>query len=327
MLYILTGGDEFSVHRALDDIKKGLGSSAEVDMNMVTLDGRQVTIDDLRGACETVPFLASKRLVVIEGLLGRFAKGRDRKAAKSGGDSHKAYGPLAAYLKSIPDFTVVVLIEDIAGNNPLFNELAGSAQVRTFAPLGGDQLGQWVRQRLAAAGGKISRPALEALVRRVGGDLYTMAGEVDKLMAFARARTIEESDVRALVSDIQESSVFALVDAILDHRAGVAENILEEFLERGAAPAYLITMILRQAGLIVRARDLKERRVPRPQMQTRLGLRDFALSKTLQQAGRYQTARLKQVYARLLETDLAIKTGRLNGDFALNILIAELAAE
>ena len=30
---------------------------------------------------------------------------------------------------------------------------------------------------------------------------------------------------------------------------------------------------------------------------------------------------------RLLETDLAIKTGKLNGDFALNILIAEVAAK
>ncbi len=154
-----------------------------------------------------------------------------------------------------------------------------------------------------------------------------VAGEVDKLLAFARGRTIEDDDVRALVSDIQESTVFALVDAILDHRAGAAENILEEFLERGAAPAYLIAMILRQAGLIVRARDLKERRLPRPQIQSRLGLRDFALRTTLEQAGRYQTARLKQVYARLLETDLAIKTGKLNGDFALNILIAELAAK
>ncbi len=325
MLYILTGSDDFSVHRALDDIKKGIGSPAEVDMNTVTLDGRQVTIDDLRGACETVPFMASKRLVVIEGLLGRFAEGRDRRLANAGGESNKAYGPLAAYLKSIPDFTIVVLIDDVAGNSPLFGELAGFAQVKTFAPLRGAQVGQWVTQRLAAAGGKISRPALDDLVRRVGGNLYTMAGEVDKLLTFARGRAIEESDVRALVSDSQESSVFALVDAILDHRAGVAENILEEFLERGAAPAYLLSMILRQAGLIVRARDLKERRVPQPQIQSRLGLRDFALRKTLEQAGRYQTARLKQVYARLLETDLAIKTGKLNGDFALNILIAELA--
>jgi DNA polymerase III delta subunit len=35
-------------------------------------------------------------------------------------------------------------------------------------------------------------------------------------------------------------------------------------------------------------------------------------------------ARLKEVYHQLLETDLAIKTGRYNAELALNILIAEL---
>jgi len=41
-------------------------------------------------------------------------------------------------------------------------------------------------------------------------------------------------------------------------------------------------------------------------------------------ANRYSLPRLKEVYHRLLEADLAIKTGKLDSELALNILIAEL---
>ncbi|MFC1942384.1 hypothetical protein ACFLWU_04110, partial [Chloroflexota bacterium] len=42
------------------------------------------------------------------------------------------------------------------------------------------------------------------------------------------------------------------------------------------------------------------------------------------QANKYSLARLKEVYHRLLEADLSIKTGKYDGELALNILIAEV---
>jgi len=41
--------------------------------NTNILDGRQVTADELRAVCESAPFLSEKRLVIIKGLLERFA--------------------------------------------------------------------------------------------------------------------------------------------------------------------------------------------------------------------------------------------------------------
>jgi len=51
---------------------------------------------------------------------------------------------------------------------------------------------------------------------------------------------------------------------------------------------------------------------------------DFALRKISEQAERYPLERLKKVYSKLLEADLSIKTGRYEGELALNILIATL---
>jgi DNA polymerase-3 subunit delta len=128
-----------------------------------------------------------------------------------------------------------------------------------------------------------------------------------------------------VVSYVQEANVFAMVDAILEFKAGVAEQLLEQLLQQGATPAYLLAMLSRQVRMIVRVKDLKSQGKSEAEIQNKLALAsDFVLRKTSEQAGRYSLARLKEVYHKLLEADLAIKTGRLDPELALNILIAEL---
>ena len=72
MLYILTGPDDFSLNEALEEIKRGLGDRLLLASNTSVLDGKQVTPDQLRAVCQAMPFLAEKRLVIVEGLLERF---------------------------------------------------------------------------------------------------------------------------------------------------------------------------------------------------------------------------------------------------------------
>ena len=61
------------------------------------------------------------------------------------------------------------------------------------------------------------------------------------------------------------------------------------------------------------------------EIQNRLGVTaDFAFRKIMEQADSYPLPRLRRVYAQLLEADLAIKTGKYDGELALNILIATL---
>ena len=128
-----------------------------------------------------------------------------------------------------------------------------------------------------------------------------------------------------VVSYAQESNVFAMVDAILEFKPGLAEKLLQQLLREGAAPAYLLFMLWRQVQMIVRVKELRSRGEPEAEIQDRLGLpSEFTLRKTIEQADRYPLPRVKEVYHKLLEADLAIKTGKYEGELALNILIAEL---
>ena len=329
-MYILTGEDDFSLTRALDEIKKEIGDPAALAMSITTLEGQQVTPEQLRTVCETVPFLSGKRLVIVEGLLARFEpRIRPRRQVRSrqvnnDADKHK---PFSACLEKLPESTIAVLIDGkIGGGNPLFKELNGRATVRNFPLIKGPKLSQWAQSRVAAEGGSISPKALTLLTRLVGSNLWIMASEIDKLILFAKNRRIEEEDVKTIVGYTQEVTVFTMIDAILGSKAEPAAQSLQRLLQDGAAPTYLLTMLARQVQMIVRARELKSKRTSNTEIQSKLGItQEFVLRKTLEQAGRYSLPRLREVYHHLLETDLSIKTGQYDAELALTILVAELS--
>ena len=330
MLYILNGEDDFSLTWALDEIKKGLGDPSLLSTNTTLLNGQNVTPDQLRMVAETVPFLAENRLVIVQGLLGRFesqGKAPRKKATPANGRENDAKS-LAAAMANLPDSTILVLTDGwIKSANPLLKLISG-AKVMSFPLLRGDVLRQWIKKEAAAQGADMSPPALDLLARLVGGNLWIMSSEINKLALFASGRSVEVDDIKAVVSSAQEANVFAMVDAILDFKVGVAEKLLEQLLQQGASPAYLLVMLSRQVRLVVRAKELRRQRKPDMEIQSRLGLKsEFPFRKTLEQAQRYPLERLKQVYKRLLQANLSIKMGRYDGGLALNLLIADLCPQ
>lgn len=327
MLHVLIGEDEYSIHQSLEEIKRGIGDPGALMANTTVLDG-QVKLDQLRAVSETVPFLAEKRLVICEGMLARFEPGgkTGRKKAPPA-DRQEECRAVADAVSRVPDFTELVLLDGrIGSRNPLLRELSAVTRVRSFPLLKEAKLRQWIERRVTGAGGSIAPRAVDMLVRFVGGNLWVMANEVDKLVLFARGRRIEEGDIREVVSYAQEANVFAMVDAILEAKTGIAQKLLQQMLNQGAVPAYLLVMLSRQVQLMVRVRELRGQGKSRNDIQHKLGLTsDFVLHKVWEQADRYSPARLRKVYHKLLEADLSIKTGKYDGELALDILVAELS--
>jgi DNA polymerase-3 subunit delta len=328
MLYILYGQDDFSLNQAVQEIKTGLGDQETVAANTISLEGQHLTLGELRNKCDTAPFLCSHRLVIVEGLLGRFEvkqrKSRSRKGKS--GNGLVGWEGFDSYIEQIPETTVLILVdEDVKDNNPLLKKLSPVAEVRTFPLLRGKDLKTWIRQRVKEEGGDITPQAVNLLAELIGGDLWAMDGEIQKLLIYSRERPVSEDDVRQLVSCIQEANIFALVDAVAEGRTELAQRILHRLYDEGVAPIYILTMITRQFRLIAQAGDLGKG-LSRLQIQDRLGLKSsYGLDKTLSQAKLYDFEDVKRAYDKLLETDLAIKTGQYSDKLALELLVTELA--
>ena len=332
MLYILFGRDDFSRRDELRRIKASLDSDGMLSSNTDALDGRGVTLEQLTAICDTVPFLASHRLVLVEGLLGRF-ESSDR-PRRGGARSRRGPGPelerwltLAEYAQRLPDSTTLVLLDDeLSGENPLFQALRPHAEVIEFRVLRPGAVLQWILDRAQRQEIEISPPAAKLLAELVGNNLWVLANELDKLAVYAQGRRIEGADVRALVSAARDINVFAMVDAVVERRAPAALRLLRQQVAAGADGGYLLAMVMRQYRLIIQAKDLSLSGVATQEIGQRLSIgSEFVLQRVLDQADRYSLARLKAAYRRLLEADEGVKRGRYNEELALELLVHDLA--
>ncbi|MFC1994687.1 DNA polymerase III subunit delta [Chloroflexota bacterium] len=323
MFHILYGADDYSLHQTLVRMKQGLGDEESLASN-TTVFAASVSSARLVDSCSTVPFLAANRLVIVEGLLSHF-ESPDRKQRVPSADLAR-WAKLKDYIPIMPQTTALVLTDgSLRRNNALLKELAPVAEVREFPLLRGPELYRWIGAKVEQEGSDISSEAVRLLADLIGGNLWLLSNEAEKLCLSARGRRVEESDVRALVGPAREANVFAMVDAVLESRLTQATKLLHQLLDEGAAPAYLLFMITRQFRLVLRGGELLSQGLPPGDLANNLGLSsDFLLRKTTKQASAHSPAKLREAYQRLLETDIAIKTGKVRGELALLLLVSEL---
>lgn len=331
MIHVLYGADDFSIHEALSEIKMSLGELSMPEANTSYMYGVKLRPEELQAAVQAMPFFGNQRLVIVHGLLGRFEAEEKRftakKATKAQEKNVQLHQTLAETINSAPDSTKIVLVDgDIGKTNILLKILAPKADIRVFPPLKGLQLETWTRKRVEKAGGKIDEEALKVLIRLVGSDLWVMHSEIEKLVLYAADRKINTADVQKLVGLSRETSIFTLVDAIIEGRLNLAQQSMSELMDVGAVPNYILVMLARQLRLLVRAKELKSNSQSENAIQSALGLSDFPFRKTLDQSTRYSMTCLRDFYHRLLETDLHIKTGKYDDGLALTLLVSELCS-
>lgn len=332
-LYIFYGQDDFSIKEALARLKAGLDSGGMLESNTVFLEGSQVRPDELHAICDTVPFLSGVRLVIVSGLLSRFESDRPRRsgraAARPGPYDSSDLGEWRAfveYLPHMPSSTVLVLLDGaLSAGNRFLRAVQGRAEVQEFRPLQGNALREWLVKRARRLGVSLTPDAVRLLSEAVGNNLWQLASELEKLALYAEGRAIREEDVRALVSATREANVFSLIDAVVAGHREEAFRLLRRLLQEGGTVPHILALLVRQYRHLILARELQEQRIPAPEIGRRLGIAsEYALRKVMDQAARYPLPRLEAAYHRLLEADVAMKTGALDEELALELLIGDL---
>lgn len=333
MFAIYYGEDDFSRREAVRVLQEKLGDPEMASLNTAVLAANDAKPAEVIAQASAVPFLAPGRLVVVEGLLGLFEArpgrgGSERRGkAKTGVEGGLGgWEALAEAGPRLPDSNMLLLTDGpVNAANPLLKVLAPAAEVRQFFPLRGPALEEWVRRRVATQGGKIVPEAVRRLVEACGGNLWALDAETSKLLVFASGRPITVEDVEALVSEVREENIFNLVDDIIERRYPQARTRLQSLVEGGAVTGQVIAMLARQVRMLIAGKDLKERGASRQELEEGVGTRsDFALRKALGQSEKFSMNELIAMHRRLLDYDVAIKTGVLSESTALELLVAEL---
>ena len=314
MITLLHGPDEFRRTQALAELRGQIPEDLR-DLNVTTLDGRRLKLDTLIAACEAFPFIAEKRLVIVQDLLKHQKAGADREA-------------LRGYLERLPATCDLIFVEseDFDKRSAVFTYLKKAAQLREFALMEAGDLLRMLNTRAQEREVRLDSAAAQRLIACIGSETRTLVNELDKLASYVgRDGRITIQIVDLLVQDDQEQNLFAFIDELSARRRGPALASVRRLLNDGQAAPYILFMVARQLRILLGVKDLAAQRMRPDEIATKLGQKPFVIRKALDQARGFPDQELLRLHDQVLALDHASKTGRIDPESGLELLVAEFA--
>jgi DNA polymerase-3 subunit delta len=318
-LYFLYGNDEFAIARKLKEFESDFSDPTSAEMNTARLEARSMSEEDLNTAINAMPFLARRRLVLLQNPSSRYNNPSVRKT-------------FFEFLQKTPETARLVMYESVEPRDAEKHWLVKWAeknskqiQIKAFMlPRLKDMTG-WISHETKNQGGQIEPRAAEMLRDMVGVDTRQAGMEIAKLLAYVNwARPVTMQDVEAVCVVTSQQSVFDFVDALANGNGRSAQHLLHRLLETEDEFS-LWGMVVRQFRLLIQAREILDGRGTKEDVARALGVHPFVAEKAAQQASRFSIESLEYIYHRLLTIDEGVKTSQLTLDLALDTLVVELA--
>jgi len=308
MIIFLYGLDSYRAREKLREIIERYKKIHKSGLNLKYLDfsEKEVNFSDLKDKVSQASMFKEKKLIVMVDFFKRI----DKKALK---DFVKTDDILLCYQEG-----------EINKNTNLFRFLEKNAKCQEFRPLSGEKLKRWVQQEFNKTKARITPLALSKLIEYVGNDLWRMSNEIKKLASFKKAEIIEKEDIDFLVRPEHETDIFKTIEAIAQQNKKKALKLIHRHLEKGDTPLYLLSMINYQFRNILMIKDLVENHKPYSLILKKTTLHPFVVQKGYSLARRFSLPELKKIYRKIFRVDLNIKTGKVEPEVALDMLIAEI---
>ena len=129
-----------------------------------------------------------------------------------------------------------------------------------------------------------------------------------------------------MVSEAREGNIFAAIDALLQQKSAIALKSFYKLLNDGATVSSIINMIHRQIRLLILINEIKKSEVKPSEIGKRIGINSsFAIDKLIQQSKLYNLNQLVTILKKLVQMDLEIKTGKIDENIGIEIIISEIS--
>lgn len=293
-VYLFTGENAHLLReerrRWIDEFSKKHGEE-----NITRLDGKHLSVRSLLDDIAVMPFLAERRLVIVDGI------------PKS---SKEEIQTIFAHIHP----QTILLFADAKPDKRLagVKELLAHAEVKTFMPLKGKALLAWIKTTSAALGMRLDDDAVSTLIELLGEDQSMIAHELEKLSLFAAGKPLSRADIEEMTIPSDEGVVWRLTDLLCEGRRTKAATFARMHIERGG-DAYglwaIVLSMLRNAVLVKAAVEDGERN-PKA-ISEKTGVHVFALRSLQPYASRVDGDRLKTFVQWAANADIDLKTGAL----------------
>lgn len=329
-VYLFYGEETYLRDTLVEKFKKTLLPAELGDFNLDIMDGREANLADLAANAGTLPFMADKRLVIVQH--AEFFKASKKSQEEEGEELPVAANeePLLQYLENPNPSTCLIFMVDggVDKRKKIYKLVSKAGQVVEFPLLKGQALASWVTQRTEGMGRKISREGAGLLASTLGSHLGLLEQELVKLITYLgdTGDTITLEHVEALMSGHREITVFQLVDAVGGKRFAQAMDLVRELMFQGVTPFQITGLLARQFRLIWLTGKHQEKGHSEKQIASSLGVQPFVVGKCLQQGRNFSPAQLTVAFRVLVEADYRMKSGQQEQSAAMEMTLIQLCS-
>lgn len=305
MIIFLYGKDSYRINQKVREIVKGYEAKNPSGFNLVKLDLAENRPEEFFESAKSSSFIPEKKLIILKNILKT--------------DS----GALLEFLKaqSLSKNDDVILLgisfED-SGKDKLFEYLTKKPnQSQNFKPMKEYEVKSWARQFSNSMEIDLTGEALDFLISNCNTDLWRLDSEIGKLADYKIKGVIGKSQVEELVMLNSDYKVFSLTDALAKKDKKKALEALYGIMENDGKPTELLGLLAWQVRNLLRFKL-------NPDKSSDLKLHPFVLGKVKESVKLFSAGELSAILSKIINLDLAFKTGNVDEKTALSILIAEL---
>ena len=292
-------------------LEKAQQQGGQEYLDVVFFDAETLTVQKLYQEVLTLPFLASRRLVVVRDPLALVTKTEGSKAsATARSRGHLSQQSFLRLLESVPEHTALVL--DIPQDLPADHWLLVWARNRrdraylrgVSVPRTMGEMMRWMAQVMEEEGGRATNEALALLYNLVGHDVQRAYQELQKLALYSQVqnRPVTGEDVAALVLEGPPPRVFALGHALAGGQPSRAMRILHELLQQ-EDPRSLWNLVVNHFRLLLQVKELQEEKANLEAWARNERVPRFLLDRLARQARLFTLEQLESLYHRLVELE------------------------
>ena len=327
-IYIFDGDDEFAINESIDKLRTRLGDANISAMNTAVMDGRLASLHQIKDAVSAIPFLAAKRLVILN---HPFDNIKDQAGQERFINFLSSEKPTTKLILVVHDF--LTSDKDRKDNKlhwlekwAISPQQSRRVYLRHHSQPSGGLMVRWIQDHVKALGGQITNQAAITLASQVGEDTRLASQEISKLLTYVNfARPVDVDDVEHLTPLSAKVGDFELVNAIRDRDQRKAQALLHRSLQDDD-PLRILQSIVYQIRLLIMAREILDERLNINDFPKSLKIGYYPAKLALESAPRFSMHFLESIYHRLLDIDIAIKTGQMEPDLALDLLVIELTS-
>lgn len=208
-----------------------------------------------------------------------------------------------------------------------YKKLSGVANLVNFEKQTPQKLIGWASRHFSSHGCAADPQICKKLIDYCKNDMFVLASEIDKVSAFARQNgktVISEDMIYAVCSPNTVFGAFDFANALIDGNTPMALSIFAEMKLRKERPENILSSVSRICNELLTVRILSDSGYSKQDIAKKMKMHEYPVSLRMTAASKKSMESLERAVELCCDTDLKIKTTRLDDYTALEILILSL---